>query len=514
MERCFSQRSTGTKKLSRRELLALAAKGGLGGGLLALASAVGCVPAPTPQGGQAAIPTPEPPALVEPTPSPEVDKLTVIENQAYWFSRYNLNALTLMSGLGDRLTPPLEKRKAIADAVGFDLSQLPKNPYLLASVYASGELYFTQPGDFGDLSTLNWDRATLDKTLLPATQALVMIKAVDKALRSRYHETPKDKFIAKIQLEEAKAMGRLLEEKLKTPAGLYVPLSAEGSTAEARPLDQIAVLWAYAKLAVNLGDQSFTLYYEPDLADQYQELATQVFDQRGAQPPTTLTAKALALEAYGWHFVATGEQAALDRVVQLAQDLSQLEARTATEVGLRIRGLSEGGRLLDKKGLFEIATQSFEKDLEALWDEAVGVYAPVQGATTYEYTPFDVGAILGAVNSLRRHPEAGDGLRELTNERYMVFFENAVIRSGMQFAHAIPLAVNPKYLEQYPREYFTAPSVPLSIEAGGRYGYGGCPMYLSQVSYEGEWKQPTGRFETVPGMFLADMSLDNFIPLS
>jgi hypothetical protein len=28
------------------------------------------------------------------------------------------------------------------------------------------------------------------------------------------------------------------------------------------------------------------------------------------------------------------------------------------------------------------------------------------------------------------------------------------------------------------------------------------------------WKRPTGRFSTVAGMFLADMSVDNFVPTS
>jgi hypothetical protein len=445
-------------------------------------------------------------------------RLTVIENQAYWFSRYNLTALTMMSGLGVRLTighgdVPFEQRRGtLAGEVGFDPAELPKNPYLLSRVYASGEIYFTRKADFGDFATLYWDRSKMDKTLLPSAQALVIVTAVGKEFRSRYHETPRDKFIAKLQLETSKVLVRTLEESLKTAEGLYVPVRPDQTRGAPTALDQIFVLWAYSKLASSLADPEFKLYYDPALASRYRSLATEVFQRRALKPPVSLTERALALEAYAWYWRATNEQTALRLVESLARELVKETPRTATEIGLVVRALSEAGRLLNDGWFLEVAARLFQNRLDALWDEKVGIYAPEKGATTYDLTPSDVGALLGGLQSLRRHPKADDELRSLADTRYAQYFEGAIVRSGMQFAHAIPLAVNKIYLEKYPREFFTPPSVLVSAKAGGPLGYGGCPMYLERVVYDRGWKRPTGRFATVPGMFLADMSVDNFVP--
>lgn len=59
------------------------------------------------------------------------DDVVETERQAYWFSRYNVNAMLLMTGVGERLVPPEGMPQMLADVAEFDLSQMPKNPYLL-----------------------------------------------------------------------------------------------------------------------------------------------------------------------------------------------------------------------------------------------------------------------------------------------------------------------------------------------------------------------------------------------
>ncbi len=139
------------------------------------------------------------------------------------------------------------------------------------------------------------------------------------------------------------------------------------------------------------------------------------------------------------------------------------------------------------------------------------------------YTPFDVGAVLAALNSMIWFsvPSYDDPLNsgpDLAKKRYVKFFENVVAKSGMQRASGISL-VEKRYVDREPQIHFAHPSLPRPEEAGGEFGI--APVYASEVTFEnGKWVITNETFDTKGAMFLANMSVimnrhqvDAFIPL-
>ena len=71
------------------------------------------------------------------------------------------------------------------------------------------------------------------------------------------------------------------------------------------------------------------------------------------------------------------------------------------------------------------AFQGFQWMLDSLWDSENGVYRSAQNASTYAYTPWDVGSVLAAHRNLLLK---GD---DLAGHRLVEFWNNVVNRSGM-----------------------------------------------------------------------------------
>jgi len=418
----------------------------------------------------------------------------IADKQAYWYSRYNMNAMLLMSGFGVRLVPPTDKPKQLASIAAFDLSAMPKNPFLLRAVYAVGDPHFQKQGDFKDLSTLYWDRDKMVKRFEPAAQAFTIIKVVSKGLRTEYHRRGKDRFIALVQLQEAKAMAQFLKRELTNENGLLAAKPEGGALAEPRPYDQAAALWAYASLSLALSDPNLPLYGElPDSAADAQDfarLADALFGAMDTLPPETVRELAVTIEAYGWYAAATDDaqarREALSRAAELGKQLLTAPKRTLADLAYAVYGLGEAARLSGDAELATTAQKLFFEDMERLWDAKAGVYKTTADAGEYAYTPERVAAVVSAINTIRLFHRPGLGSTwdpQLADRRHVAFFENAVVRSGLQQAHAIPLAVNDAYLKDEPRAHFTAETVPLSTEGDGPYGL--CPVYASRVVFDG-----------------------------
>jgi hypothetical protein len=440
------------------------------------------------------------------------------EHQAYWYARYNLNAMLLMAGPGVRMAPPPEKVERLAEIAGFDLAQLPKNPFLLRAMYAGGDPHFQQPGSFSDLSTLRWDRSTLVKRFEPAAQAFTIVKVVSEDLRTAYHEYPKDRFIALVELQEAKAMADFMAQELTGANGLVAPKPEGGSLAEPRAYDQAAALWAYSALADALRSPDLPLYSQlPDAAadaERYAGHADALFRSMARLHPAGARDLALTIQAYGRYAVATrnaqSRSEAQARVAALARQLMQAPRPKLDDLAFATYGLGEAAQLSGDPTLSTAARRIFFGEMEPLWDPEAGVYAPEAGARRYVYTPERTAAVLAAIHTIRRsyRPGTGEpGGAERMDRRYREFFENAVVRSGMQQAHAIPLAVHPAYLEREPRSYFTALTVPLSISIEGHGPYGTCPVYAAEIAFEdGRWIVTDRMFRTADAMLLSILS--------
>lgn len=453
-----------------------------------------------------------------------------LERQAYWYSRYNLNAMLLMTGFGLRLVPPPDKPKQLASIAAFDLKQMPRNAYLLRAVYAAGDPHFQRQGNFQDLSTLYWDRSKMDQRFEPAAQAFTIIKATSKGLRTEYHRGGKDRFIALVQLQEAKAMAQFLKQELTREEGLVAAKAEGGDLESPNPYDQAAALWAYSSLSLALSDPDLPLYSElsgsASEAREFALLADALFDSMTALSPQNVKDMAITIEAYGWYAAATGKhqarREALTRAARLGEQLMTAPKAMLDDLAFAVYGLGEAARLSGDPKFSKSVQKLFFEKMEQLWDSKAGVYATNHGVREYSYTPERVAAVIAALNTVRLHHRPGVGGKwdpRLADRRYATFFENAVVRSGLQQAHAIPLAVNPAYLKEERREHFTDSGIPLSIDGDGPYGL--CPVYASHVTFDGQkWKVVDRTFRPAGAMLLAVVSTwqktgaaDGFVPV-
>lgn len=451
---------------------------------------------------------------------------TTADRQAYWFSRYNTTFLGMMSGMGPALPEtqrlPGGKGTILANQlgpfVGFDPAKAPTNPSCLQAVYASGDPHFVRAMDLKDWATMRWDPAKMDRTLVPAAQAFYILKAAAKGANLDYHELPFERFAALVRLRQAKGLAELLATELVDDRGLFVSKSPAGRKGEPQPLDQIAALWAFSRLALAAADPTLPLY-EKLLGDpgRYRAWAAQAFQAVRRLPPRTPMELALAIEAAGWYPAASGEgqelQAARGLIEDAGRRLRESTPTTAGDLAFSIYGLMEAGRVTRDPAYGREAWRRFGKDLEALWDEKAGVYATEAGTGKYVYDPYRVGGVLAALNALRflGTPDNYFDVREarplgsphLVDARYARFFDTMFIRSGLLPATGVDI-VPVKYKEREPLLHFTHPALPLPPAAGGKFGR--APVFATEVTYEsGAWRVTNPRFTTAPGMFLAHM---------
>lgn len=455
--------------------------------------------------------------------------LEAAQKQAYWYSLYNVAHLTMFSGMGKimkggGMTGLIEWLKG----GGVQKAELVKDMYMISSIYAEGDPHFTRTVDPDNKRSMGWDREKMDKALDPSAQAFTIIKSVTKNFHRDYHETKTNQRVAIAMYPEAKEMAKLLAEKMIDKEGRFVSLSPEGEKGEPLPFDQVAVLWAFSDLTLIASDPEVSAYEDSDLAQWSVKMADKAFNATRNLPPESLVERSIAIEAYGRYAAATLSlelrREAIISIKEFARQILKETPKTITEMGLSVYGLGEAYRITGAYDFLEEALKIFNHDMEKLWDEKVGVYATSKDAKRYIYTPFDVGAVLAAFNtvlwfSVPPYEKPLDSGPSLASKRYVRFFENAVVISGMQQSSGIAL-VEPIYLKREPEIHFVHPALPLPEKAGGAFGL--APVYAGEVTYEQEkWKVTDRRFRTRDAMFLATMSAilnryqaDCFIPLA
>jgi hypothetical protein len=450
------------------------------------------------------------------------------QKQAYWYSLYNVAHLTMFSGMGEimkggGMTGIIEWLKG----GGIQKAELVKDMYMISSAYKEGDPHFTQSVDLDNKRSMGWDREKMDRTLDPSAQAFTIIKSVTKNFHRDYHETRDNQRVAIAMYPEAKEMAKFLAEEMMDGRGLFVPLSPDGKKGKPIPLDQVTVLWAFSDLALVSTDPEVPPYNDSDLAQWATKMADKAFEATKNLPPESIIDRAIAIEALGRYGAATDEKSLRSETLRLifryGEDLTKASTRTITEMGLSVYGLIEASRVTGNLRFMKEALQIFNTDMESLWDEKAGVYANFKGSKKHVYTPFDVGAVLAALNSILWFtvPSYDDPLNsgpDLARKRYVAFFENAVVVSGMQQGSGISF-VEKRYIDREPRIHFSHPALPMPEKAGGRFGI--APVYASQVTFEdGKWLVTDKRFNTKDAMFLANMSVilnrhqvDSFIPV-
>jgi len=240
-------------------------------------------------------------------------------SNSYWYSRYTLGSLVMMSGLGIGFAPPMESVLGMVQAVDQGPAEgehvvVPGNPALLRAVFASGDPQFASPfnDDPMDLSNFRWDLAKADTTLTPSAQAQTIIKELAWA---KFFNNPgwtggvtseigaMDRFKGMVMYASAKTQLGFALNNLRNDEGLFVAaVVADGdelvvSDARIRAGDQFQMLQALSSMRWLLqhGDAYNSVYLDPDALDQFGQAADDLFTAIQELAPEGIQEAALGL---------------------------------------------------------------------------------------------------------------------------------------------------------------------------------------------------------------------------
>jgi len=403
--------------------------------------------------------------------------------ESYWYAYYNLRAL-ISSGLGMVREEAEALRELAAKAGLTEVISLP---------YKSGDPTYAQTG------SLKWSEAKMEKVITTEGLAWFIISASSQAkqLEQLYRRG-----IVRDGAAEATLLGHLASEAarfayeaLRDPgSGLYGrSWSEEALVPEPKARDQFAMLWALSEL-VTLARSS--LLYRGEVSQLEAEFwAEELFraislnlGEEGMDPHEI----GLVIEALA-SYAATQSGPKLEEVLGLIEaELEELAGLlegggSASELAAGVCALITVYQLTGDIALKTAALKIWEK-LQGLWDEEAGVYAPAEGSTVYEYTLWDLGAIVGAFGAVID----GAGLNEM-RARYARFFDSAVKRSRLMIAEGPEAGGG-----------LDGDAVPAPEGAGGPFGR--APVFQSRLQYDiraREWYIINSRFQTAGALQLA-----------
>lgn len=458
---------------------------------------------------------------------PEFDLAAVTWN-SYWYSRYNLGSLVMMSGLGVTFAPDMEAVRAMVEAVDRGPADgehvvLPQNPALLQAVYAGGNPALAQPfnGDPSDLANFRWDPAGADTRITPSAMAQTIIKEVEWAKlfnNAAWAGRPTDAFGAMdrfkgvVLFAEAKMQVAFALAELRNADGLFVAAvrHQDGRTAVVDPTvgvgDQFQMLQALADVHTVLHhpERFNGVYRDETFHRLVAGAADELFRAIAGMEPQGIAELSLGAQALTWYASITHDAGLQQRALELLGGFGDgLLASAPGDVVDRaraVRGLIEAGRVLGQDRYLDQAGALF-REMAAEYDRVSGYFESRTHLGVWE-----VGDILGALNALRAHgPEGID--QEEVNGILTGFFEAAVNRSGLiQAAPPKELEASPFELEAVGKDLFFAyPTVPTPDRAGGPFGR--APVDASGLRWDqaqGRWVVSDTNFDTAGAMHLSN----------
>lgn len=439
---------------------------------------------------------------------------TAAEEEGYWYSRYNMSNLTMVSGLGEPFMPDMammQQMMQMADANpdDGDTPMPPVGVTLLQSIYASGDPHFTQPVDMADAATMQWDPATFDTTVTTPAMGWTMIKEVEWAKQfhvdDHFGAIDDDfgaqwRFIGMVIVAEAKMQAQVALQQMLNADGLFA-----NSDGVIEWSGQWVMLEALSDLAGTLDASAMphsvsNRYADPDAAAMFQGATDMFFQVLSDRRPADVQEASLAAQALVWYAATTTnpatQTAALAQLAQIGDALRDATPATAAEAAFAIRGLIEAYRGLGDDGYLTAAAAIFA-DLSAAYDATHGVFINQD-----TYTIDDVAVIMGALNALRFY--AGDTVDQAQVAAIFTgFFESVVNLSGLQQS-ALPVDAGKDPFEQEdPAIFYAYPGMPLAPMAGGDFGI--APVFATAVRWDGaRWGVTDSRFDAAGAMHAAD----------
>jgi len=423
----------------------------------------------------------------------------------YYAALSNLASTVMFSGLGTPLVFSGYQRDNWLRRAGFIRRPPMPDVKLVGAVFAGADPRYLTTPDFSDAGTLRWSADSFDRRLAPGAQAWTLLKITSPLFHLQFHDLRQNRIAALMMIPQARALASTLQRRLNN-GGLFAARNPDGTFDAPRAIDQAAVLWAASSLIRAATDDSDDYWHQAygDLTDPAtaRPLAARAFGALTALPARTPATRAITIEALGRYALvdqsdrASALALARTHADALVADAAQTGARrTIYDLSLSIYGLVEAARLLQDPSYQASAMNLFKDRLLARWNPKAGVFTDPDGTVTY--TPDDVGAVIAALNAVRWYgsPEPAKKAAAL----YPVFFENAIVRSGLLLASPLAL-VSAKYLKTQPAENFAHPALADPAKAGV------APVFAAKVAFDGNsWTVTDRRFRTGPAMFLTNM---------
>lgn len=338
---------------------------------------------------------------------------------AYDLSRDNFAAASMVGGLGIRLMPPPEAMQQMMQMAQLPPDQVPKDPYLLLAVYASGDP--TLPADakvsFSDMSQGRWNPNKMDKSITPAAQAMLGLKLVEwsKFFHLTYAGGPPifytpemERFLTLVLITESKMITQFSANMLLTENGFVHKIESDGkdmkvTDSSIQPIDQVTMLWLISDLAEVTNDDTFFALKDPDTSKAMRELADKTFSFVKANKATTIEDKGISIVALLWYVTTTENGKLREEAISLIEEYADIlgpDAKTAPELAASIRGLGEAWRITGDDRYLKTALDLWNK-FDDLWDPQANFYAYSKGALEYKYNTFEVGLVFGALSEVR-----------------------------------------------------------------------------------------------------------------
>ena len=489
-------------------------------GLMAVALfAAACAPALTPAPATAVPPTAVPPTAVPatavpptlvPTEAPVAFDKTAAEEEGYWYSRYNMGSLAMISGLGDTFMPEMSMIEAMvkmadANPDDGDVPMPPMNAALLTSVYTSGDPHYVQAIDMADFGTQRWDPATFDKTVTPRTQAWLVIKELEWAKQFHVDEHfgkvsdnfgAQWRFVGLVVTAEAKMQLQYALQMLKNDQGLYG--STDGTLDNAGQWVMLEALSDAGGMlgAATLPNSDSNRYLDADSAGMFLGAADMLFGALADRVPADAEEYSLAIQGLTWYAANTqnadNKAAAIAKISEFGSALAALQPATATENAFAVRGLLEAYRVSGDAAFLSAAANSFNA-LYADFNFTDGVFNS-QNA----YSIDNVAVIMGAINSAIIH--AGDAIDQAhANDLFTAVYLNLVNKSGLQLSVLPVDAGKDKFEQEEPAIFYGYPTLPLPPMAGGDFGV--APVFATEVTFSsGAWTVTNANFDSAGAM--------------
>lgn len=447
--------------------------------------------------------------------NPDFDA-TAAEEEGYWYSRYSMSNLTMISGMGDVFMPDMAMiqqmiQMADANPNDGDTATPPLNAALLSTIYASGDPHFVQPIDMTmtDFGTMRWNPATFDKNVTSRAMGWTIIKEIEWAKQfhvDAHFGTPTDnfgaqwRFVGLVITAEAKMQAQYALQMLKNAQGLIA--NSDGAVDWA---GQWVMLEALSDLAGTLSAPTMphsatNRYADPNGAAMFRGAADMLFAALASRQPSDTEEYSLAVQALAWYAANTNNAAnqaqALTLIGQYGDVLIGANKDDAARKAFAIRGLVEAYRLSNNAKYLTAAADVFQ-GLAAEYDPAHGIFS-----SQSSYTIDNVAVILGALNSLKLFGGAAVNQAKV-EEIFTGFFESAINLSGMQLSVPPKDAAKGKFEQGDPDIYYAYPGLPMPPMAGGEFGV--APVFATEVRWaDGKWSVANPRFDSAGAMHAAN----------